>query len=645
MAIRSGNTHDFSERRHQSPDAQGWRWWKEDDPSSVIVPHVRDLEMRQTWKRLERLVFAKLYTEQNVADLNQIGSSTQVGDGRSTGERMSWNVVQMAVNTAWPRITRSPPRVRFLTNGGNHTQQTQARGLTQWCDGMFYKTGMWRKLGPLVARDAMIFGSGTFRFHERDKEIVPERTLIDDLLFDENEAISGKPRTLYQRWFVHRDVLKALYGGKRSAEGERIDLAIDAAKGWRPAMDYVGGESNIILAYEAWHLPSKKGADDGAYAVAIDGATLERRDRDKPYFPFAFMHWEPPVRGMWGRGLPELQMGVQYEINESLRAIQQTHRRVSRARVFMDSGALLRTKLNNEIGTIYEKKPGSQIIFDPGVGVVPDMYQHLLTNFAKGLELAGVSMTAATAMKPAGLNSAPAQREYADQSDARQLKPAEAYEQLFVDSAEIMIDMAADLAKRGIDVAVNAPMSSSVRKVKFSEVNLDRDAYIMQAYPTSIMPILPAARFEWIEERVKAGWMTREEAMMLSDFPDLESVSSIQNAAMRTLQMVIEKILDEGEFTSPEPSMNPAYAVTHVPAAALKARMDGVAEDRIDLLYRFAAECAEILEPGVQAVPPAAVPPVMPAQPVDMLSQSAASLPPSAAAQPPMLPAGMPPVA
>lgn len=640
---------DASGRRNGVNGRNSLRWWAEVDPGPGLYEHAKQIDSAQNFKRVERLIWAKLYTEQNVSQLYQIGASSPASGDRGdyalgmSSPRLSYNVVQMAINTVWAKIAKSRPRIRFLTTGGNYSQQRRAKGLTKFADGIFYKTGLWNTVGPMAFRDSQIWGTGAIKFTEEDNDIVADRTMIDELLFDENEALYGHPRTLYQRWYLHRDVLLERFGGKKLKLGtEEIDTqqVIEAARGQRPGRETQEGDGDMLLLYEAWHLPSNADKTDGRHAFVLDGWTIGDSPWKKSYFPFARTHWEDPVVGMWGRGTPELLAGIQVEIQKCLRTIQRTHDRVTIPRVFYEGGAdMAAMKLNNEVGAMYRLPLGGKVYFEPGPDVNPGIYQHLEDLYRKALELVGVSMMNATGAKPAGLNSAPAQREYADITSERFVLQGQKYEQLFVDAADICIEMARDLAERGKPIQVNAPGARGIESIKWEDVDLKRDAYIMQPYPTSTMPTTPAARLEWIEERVKSGWLSKDEAMMLADFPDLDSVTSLQTSGMRTIMALLEKMVDDGEYQAPEPGMNLQLATKYAQDAALKARLDGVPQAHIDVLYRFATECAEIankeappaaplapgpamlppMAPGLEALPPgipgAPLPPMAPALP------------------------------
>tara|TARA_Y100001963_G_C6695248_1_gene406646 strand:+ start:186 stop:830 length:645 start_codon:yes stop_codon:yes gene_type:complete len=166
---------------------------------------------------------------------------------------------------------------------------------------------------------------------------------------------------------------------------------------------------------------------------------------------------------------------------------------------------------------------------------------------------------------------------------------------MFLDAAKIMIDIARDVSKTGKDFSVTSFDRSNLQKVKWSDVKLDEDQYIMQVFPTSLLPVTPAARLQTVEEMMRTGLLSREDGMALLDFPDLKSVQSLETASFDEIEMVIESMIEKGEYISPEPFSNLAFALKKVNQAYIRAKLDGVPEERLDLMRRYVAECQSLI--------------------------------------------------
>ena len=68
--------------------------------------------------------------------------------------------------------------------------------------------------------------------------------------------------------------------------------------------------------------------------------------------------------------------------------------------------------------------------------------------------------------------------------------------------------------------------------------------------------------------------------------------------------MIVEEILDKGNYTTPEPFMNLSMSIKYVQSAYLKARTDGVPEEKLEMLRRFMNE-ANVMMQSAMPQPPA----------------------------------------
>jgi hypothetical protein len=72
-------------------------------------------------------------------------------------------------------------------------------------------------------------------------------------------------------------------------------------------------------------------------------------------------------------------------------------------------------------------------------------------------------------------------------------------------------------------------------------------------------------------------------------------------AARENVNMIIEDMIENGNYQTPEPFMNLALAIQMVQSAYLKARMRNVPEERLELLRRFIEDCQMMLAPPPMA--------------------------------------------
>jgi hypothetical protein len=181
------------------------------------------------------------------------------------------------------------------------------------------------------------------------------------------------------------------------------------------------------------------------------------------------------------------------------------------------------------------------------------------------------------------------------------------YERFFLDLAKLSIDIIKRTAKNGKYV-VKAPSKREMIDVDWRDVNMSEDVFIMQCYPVSSLPNDPAGRLQTIQEYIQAGFLSPREGQRLLDFPDLDQIENLKNSAQDYLHEIFEKMVEEGEYTPPEPFDDLALAREMAMQYYSQGKCAMLEEEKLELLRRFMGQ-------------------------IDMLQ---------AAAQPPMPPQGMP---
>jgi len=125
----------------------------------------------------------------------------------------------------------------------------------------------------------------------------------------------------------------------------------------------------------------------------------------------------------------------------------------------------------------------------------------------------------------------------------------------------------------------------------------------MQLFPTSALSSTPAARLADVQDLVGAGFINKEDALSLLDFPDLESSMNLLNADNKNLERIIEKMMDEGEYFPPEPYQNLENCLRKTQQAYLMYKTQGAPDDRLELLRQFMEDCQNLLLRAREEVP------------------------------------------
>lgn len=566
-------------------------WWVEPKGEcySHIIGKVKRIREYQRQRRIDWLRFARLYTN---SEFDQFINGVVSG---YFGRRLSFNVCRSTVDTACAKISKGKPRPLFLTENGDYKQQNRAQKLTQYTDGQFYDLKMW-KIGKKVFRDACIFGTGAMKFFVLDGKVQCERVFIDEIVVDELDARSQKPREMHQMKVVDKVLLLHMFPDKQK---EILTASLD----WNvPRTNR--STANVIGVVESWHLPSGPNAKDGRHTISVENASLLDEPYEKDYFPFTFFRWNDPLMGFYGEGLVSQLVGIQLEINNVLMRIKDGLELVAIPRVLVEeSSGVSAASITDEVGSMVKYR-GTKPEFFSAKAFEREVYDYLEYLYKKAYEDTGISQLSASSKKPAGLDSGVALREYQDIETERFSIVAEAYQDLYLDAAKIMIDLQKDLSKdaKEQDNKVKVKVGDFIKTIKWKEVNLDDDKFLMQPYPTNFLPKTPEGQLQFTQELVQSGYIEPEEAMSLLNFPDLKGFFNLKTAAIDDIKFVMEQMIEEGVYTPPEQYMNLDMAIKMTQSAYLRGKTNGTPQDRLDLLSRFIDECQTLL--GAANPPP-----------------------------------------
>jgi hypothetical protein len=587
------------------PDNKERRWWmlKGQDAADSISGTLNLIRDAQSFRATQWIVSARLYGNLAPTTLAGVSFSKIAAQQPALRDRISYNLVQSVVDTVVAKVTRNRPRPFFLTSGGDYRKQREAKKLNAFLEGVFYENGT-QDIGKVVFRDASVWGDGFIHVFAKGDRVCHERVMSSEIFVDDVESLYGQPRQMHRVKQVDRQVLFDLFP-------ENADM-IGGAK---PSRTEEAGRSivaDMITVRESWHLPSGPGADDGKHCITIDGAVLgEMEPWPHSFFPFARVQWSPRLYGYWGQGLAEQLQNIQLEINKLLWVIQRSMHLMGSFKVFIENGSkIVKEHLNNDVGSIINYTGTPPMYVTPPI-VAPEVYAHLQTLINKGYEQAGVSQLAASSLKPEGLNSGRAIREYNDIQTDRLSVPSKSYEQMFMDVGRLSIEVVKMIAASDKGYQVRVPGKKSLAMIEWKDIKLNDEDYVMQCFPVSSLPNDPAGRLATIQEYAQAGFLTPRQARRLLDFPDLEQVESLANAEEEYLTMVFEEIVDRGEagYRSPDPLDDLQLSKQLCLEYYAKGKLHNLREDRLELLRRYLEQINEIEQ---AMMPPAPMPLPMP---------------------------------
>jgi hypothetical protein len=100
---------------------------------------------------------------------------------------------------------------------------------------------------------------------------------------------------------------------------------------------------------------------------------------------------------------------------------------------------------------------------------------------------------------------------------------------------------------------------------------------------------------------MQAGLIAPDAGRRLLDYPDLEAEESLANATLDYLHKILSDIVDEGEFTAPEPFDNLSKAKELALEYYAQGKLNELPEERLELLRNFMSQIDVLLQ---AAMPP-----------------------------------------
>lgn len=511
------------------------------------------------------------------------------------------NVAQPIVDTAEAKIAGSTrPRPYFKSVGGNWSQKRKCMRLQKFIDGEFDRCKAY-ELGSRMVKDAGIFGTAACKIYVKNGKICMDRILASELLVDENLAFDCAPRELTHVKEVSKRKLWRDFKKHRKAI-EALTTVGTSYTAW----------SELVEVYETWTLAEgTKGSKDykpGRHCITIPGATLLDEEYSKDYFPIVIFRWAELATGFYGQGLVHQIMGLQVEISRWFRNISQSLHLLANPRVIVpEQGSLNVNHMTNAWGTILKyKAPFKPEVWTSAV-MPPEVYAWFENMYRKAFERTGLSQQSTFAQKQPGVDSGKAMRELSDIQADRLAPVSVRYQNVFLEIATRMIDCAESIFEVDPEFSTVFQGSKDAERLRYADVRLEKNDYTIQLFATAFLSRTPAAAFDDIKDLMAAQLIDANEARSLLQFPDLQHLFDLENAARDNLEKQIELILDKGVYLAPQPydGLDGLELGKKVYKEAYsRARMESVEETKLNMFRRYLDETLALIEQEQQKLAP-----------------------------------------
>lgn len=563
-------------------------WWNEPDGDAhdMLFAECKYLTDQQRVRRAANIHFLRLYTNRAAASF----SPHALADGIDVnGERIRLNVTKSAVDAAIAQIGTNRPRPLYLTSRGDYSQVKRAEKRGKFVTGWFHVLKQYM-LGLEVFRDGCMTGTGIEYVYPDllGKTIKAERVLPDELLIDEQDARDGEPKIIRRVKTVSREWLAAQFREDEPAKARKIEeatcLEVDAQS--------IQTIQDPITLIEAWKLPSYPGAGDGRRVLCVSNCTLVDKEWKRNGFPFAVFRWGTLPMGFWGIGAVEEIAPLQIEINYIAQKIQKLMT-LATTLVWKEKGSFAGEIDNRDMAQ--REYTGKPPIFQTTAAISAEYFHHLDRLYRLAYEIVGISQLSATSRKPSGLDSGEALRTYNDIGSRRFQHTGQRWEQFYLDVGELVCEAAKELEEEDVPVKVLAMGDKDAEELSFKDIDMPRERYLLRPHPVSIMPDTPAGKIETATRLSQMAPQLGPYLMgMITGIPDLERAVALANAPLDYAEEVVNDILEHGDYTPPDGFMNLPLTRDVAQRSLLRARIDNVQANKMDLLIRFIADIDEM---------------------------------------------------
>ena len=232
--------------------------------------------------------------------------------------------------------------------------------------------------------------------------------------------------------------------------------------------------------------------------------------------------------------------------------------------------------------------------------------------------MSGISSMTASAKKPAGLDSGNAQRVFQDIQSQRFAAFEKRYQKYYNAKAYMMIDKAADIAKRTGKYRTVYPGKDGTREVDLPKSGILKDTHVIQCYDESSLPKDPAGRQAKLSEMLANQEISQQEFRRLSRFKDLEQSDqlavALEERVLHDLDAIIEKGTkgfnppDEFILGPPDPVTGQDIATKLTVQTINKYMVTDLDDERMGLLHQYFTQIQLLKQKAATPPPQASAP-------------------------------------
>lgn len=466
-----------------------------------------------------------------------------------------WNLTRSFVSTVVARVgASSSPKVQFVTSDANWSTRRKAQKLDQFVDALALQAAppfqSIHELRTALLRDACLFGRGIAQV-SADPEagrVVTERVLPWEYLFDGRDARYNCPSEVARAYPIARHTLQAWFPDR----AEDIDAAKDASiLDLESELGLVSVPTRVIRdqvqIYEVWVVAAGPDAP-GRHIMILDGSLEPLVDEEYTLEspPFAIIYWDHPLIGGWNQSLADETAPLEDEINRSLLRLSDSARRTALNVVYYSGDSVDPKVIEDTADAVAIQYQGqTPPLLQQAQAINPSMVEWLQLLASKAHDITGISEMAATGAREPGLSSGAAVRAVSAQQSQRFAWLWRQIENWQIQWAKLAIAAVRHIADQDESYLVRWPGAGFLKSIKWKEVDLDEDQFIVQIYAVGQEKNTPADRLQRAEELYQSGVISLQSyEAIVNGSQDTKAETRQQSIQRELINSYIEHWLD-----------------------------------------------------------------------------------------------------
>lgn len=564
---------------------------KDDDKQESIArarslyDTVKGLEDTQRQAHEQHLWNARLYSNRELANFDW-GHSGYSQGSLAPVSLLGENLVLSVVDTMVSIVGKSRVKPTPTPRGASYKTHRMARKLDKWLYGEFARLKVYRLLLQVLL-DGLVFGYGAYRADVEDNRLKLRRVFPDDLIVDQAESVSSYGiRHVYERRCRPVEEVEHEYG-----------LEPGTLRGETDWLTYRKPGRGWIVVVEGFRT-----GPGGRHVVSTDQVLLKDEPWEREDTPYRWFHPHEPLSGFYGPSIVERVLPYQVRLNEINEVIRDAQDLMARPRILVAEGSRVNpADIDNLVGRIikYTGVKPEALVWEAVSGELYGERDHQVRACQEQFGLSSLVMSGKLPGS-ARLDSSAALQEATSISDDRLSTMLQRWEEFHLDVGE---HLCIEMRESGADAETTwqAGGKGRAETIKWSEIDLAKDAYVLTLEASSIFGMTPAARKDKVETWFAQGKIDLQQMWQLEQHPDLESFVSEYAASKRSILKAIED-MEDGKRVVPDPMQDLVMGVKCVTDAYLRLRdeYDDVPQKVLQQFVKWVALARSIMLQGTQ---------------------------------------------